>query len=281
MSLGYALTALFTDRTPAGPVGVCRIGMGIAMFGRGLKTARDLYWLQYDPLTIQASLYAWAPRLDTMPEILLVSATWLAAAVSLTVGYRARLSAAVLAATILFLHVVDQNFWAHHMYFLGLMMFLFVFVDADAAFSIRAWRGDGRREITAWPILLVKIQLSLVYFFTAISKINPVFLSGHVLMRDMALPADFVSPALAAGVATITVACELFLSCALWVPRLRAIGIAIGTVLHLLVPVWFGPYAGLVVFSVATLSLYALFVDRSDLEYLRSRFPRLAAFVPA
>ena len=73
----------------------------------------------------------------------------------------------------------------------------------------------------------------------------------------------------------------LFLSFALWVPRLRAWGVAIGVALHVLVPILFGFYAGLIVFTVATLSAYALFIDARDLERLRSRFPRLAALVPA
>ena len=86
---------------------------------------------------------------------------------------------------------------------------------------------------------------------------------------------------MAAALAIGTVTLEFFLSFALWFPRLRLAGMFGGAVLHVLVPVLLGPYAGLVVFSAATLSLYVLYLDRADLDYLRSRFPRLAPLVAA
>jgi hypothetical protein len=281
MSIDRALTSLLTARTAALPVAICRIGMGLAMFGRGLKTSRDLYWLQFEPRTVPARLFTWAPQIDTIPEIAVVSILWIAASVGLMVGYRARSSAAILGGCILFLHFVDQNFWAHHMYFLGLMMLLFSLTDSDAAVSVRAWRGDGEAEIAAWPVLLIKIQLSLVYFFTAVSKVNPAFLSGDVLVTRMSLPTTLIPATLIPALAVATVACEMFLAFALWLPRLRVWGALTGVVLHLFVPVLLGSYAGLLVFTLATLSLYVLYVDARDLERLRARFPRLAALVPA
>jgi len=61
--------------------------------------------------------------------------------------------------------VVDQNFWGHHVYFLGLMTLLLTFVESDAALSVRALRSGRRACVTTWPILVMMIQLSLVYFF--------------------------------------------------------------------------------------------------------------------
>lgn len=266
MRLGRALTAVVDLRTPALPVAICRVGIGVAAFGRGLKTARDLYLLEHDPRVIPVRLYDWAPTVSTMPETVLVSAIWLGAAVGLAVGYRARLCAGVLTASIAFVHVVDQNFWAHHMYFLGLVTLLFTFLESDAVFSLRAWRDPtGVRTVALWPVLLLKIQLSLAYFFTAVAKLNPVFLSGDVIGRRMILPDDVIGPAGLAVTSGLAVASEFFLSLGLWVRRLRPWALVVGLGLHVLVPFVMGFYVGLLVFSVVVLSLYVLYLDEAEL----------------
>jgi hypothetical protein len=167
VSIDRALIALFTAKAPAVPVALCRIGLGIAAFGRSLKTTRDLHWLAGDPLTVPARVFSWAPVIDTRPEILLAGGVPLAASLALTLGYRARSAAALFAVSTAFLYVLDQNFWAHHMYFLGLMTLLLSLTDSDAALSLRSLRGDGQTTVIAWPVFLMKVQLSLVYFFTS------------------------------------------------------------------------------------------------------------------
>jgi predicted small integral membrane protein len=272
MSRRRTLTSLLTGRTPAVPVAICRIGLGVAAFGRSLKTARDLYLIQHDPSVVPAPVFSF-PRIDTLPEIALVGGLGMAASIALTVGYRARLSAALLAGTITFLHVVDYNFWAHHVYFLGLMLLLLSLTESDAALSGRAWRGRGAPAVTAWPVLLMKIQLSLVYFFTGVAKLNPLFLSGYVLSSRSLLPVALHHPIVLWSLAGAAVAAELFLSFALWPSRLRPWGMLVGIALHVLVPIVFGLYAGLIVFSVATLGVYALFIDARDLAWIGRLVP--------
>jgi hypothetical protein len=114
----------------------------------------------------------------------------------------------------------------------------------------------------------MQIQLSLVYFFTAIAKTNPLFLSGSVLIGHSSLP-DIPGAAVTLGMmSVIAVAGEYFLSFALWFPRLRPWGIAFGVVLHVGIPIVMGFSAGLIVFSLATLSVYALFLDERTLAFL-------------
>jgi hypothetical protein len=268
MSIRQTLTALLTARTAAVPVAICRIGLGVAALGRALKTARDLYVLEHDPSAVPARLYSWAPVLDAAPEIVVVGGLGIAASIGLIIGYRARLSALLVAGCIAFVHVVDQNFWGHHVYFIGLMVGLLSLTESDAAWSIKAWREGSRAEVTYWPVLLMKIQLSLVYFFTSVAKLNPVFLAGHVLARAEWLPAVLREGQPLAVLAAVTVGAEFFLAFALWVPRLRLVGLAVGLALHGLIPFLFGFYAGLIVFTVATFSVYVLFASERDLARL-------------
>ncbi len=255
-----SLTGWLTWTAQAEPVALCRIGIGAAALVRSLKDARDLYLIHHDPSVVPAPTFAWSPALATMPEIVLVGGLVVAAAVALLVGYRARLAAGTLTAATAFLCVVDQNFWGHHVYFVFLMTLLLTFVESDATLSVRALLGHWRTEVIYWPVLLMKIQVSLVYFFAAIAKLNPVFLSGYVIASRTTLPLlAHQDPSLLSALAVATIAGEGFLSFALWIPRLRRAAIAIGIAMHALVPIIFGMYAGLIVFNLAAVSIYPLF----------------------
>lgn len=262
MSIDRTLKSLLTSTTAAEPVALCRIGVGIAALGRSLKDARDLYLLHHDPSVVPAPVFAWSPAIATIPEIVVVGGLLVAASIALIVGYRARLAAGTLTALTALLYIVDQNFWGHHVYFIGLMTLLLTFVDSDAALSVRALRGDRRARVTNWPILLMKIQLSLVYFFAAIAKLNPIFLSGYVIAsRTTHAALAQQAPIVLSGLAVAAVAAEAWLSFALWFPRLRAAAIVVGVVMHAMVPLIFGIYVGLIVFSLTSVSIYALFLE--------------------
>lgn len=262
MSFSGALTRLLTARRPARAVAILRIGIGLAALVRGLKTGRDLYLLQHDPGAVPARLFDWAPDLASTTAIASFTFFWIAASAGLIVGYRSRRCAFALFLGGVFLHLVDQNFWAHHMYFLLLLLLLLSVSDSDAELSVR-WVRNGRadRDILTWPLWLFKVQLSLVYFYTAVAKVNPTFLGGEVIAGRLTLPALLTSPAALGLLAAGAVAVEFFLSFALWVPTLRYWGFLLGLMLHGIVPFVMGPYVGLIVFSLMTLSVYVLFVD--------------------
>jgi uncharacterized membrane protein YphA (DoxX/SURF4 family) len=259
------MTRLLTARTAAVPVAMCRVFLGLAALVRGLKTGRDLYLLQFEPRAVPARLFDWAPEVATLPEMAVLTGLWLAASIALIIGYRARLAAFVVFLCAVFVHFVDMNFWAHHMYFLILMVLLISLTESDAMWSVR-WQRDGRpvRDVTAWPVLLMKIQLSLVYFFTAVAKVNPVYLSGDVLLGRAAIPAILAGSPAIEVIAVATVAAEFFLSVGLWIRPLRMWALFVGVVLHGLIPIAMGPYAGLVTFSFATMGVYVLFFDGRD-----------------
>ena len=230
-----ALTRWLTARRPARAVGLFRIGVGLAALVRGIKTARDLYLLGHDPSVVPARLFDWAPRIDTLPPIAAVTALWMLAAAGLTLGVRARTSAGVLCALSIGLHLVDQNFWGHHVYFMTLTLLLMTMVDTGASLS-RRWLADGRpeRDVEAWPLWLVQVQLSLAYLFTAVAKLNPAFLLGEVLQPAMALPESWVW--LMPWLALVALGAEFFVGVALWVPALRSWAFVVGFGLHGLVP---------------------------------------------
>ncbi len=254
------LNRILTARRPARPVALFRIGVGLAVVLRGVKTARDLYLLEYDPLVVPAPLFEWAQRPATLPGIVALAGAFLAAGAALTVGWHARLSAAVACAISAWLFFVDQSFWGHHVYFMTLMLLMLALADSDASLSVR-WIRQGRpeRDVPAWPAWLAQVQLSLAYFFTSVAKLNPAFLSGDV-MRDRIVTAPGMS-AMAQPLAIVALAAEAFLAFALWSRRLRPWAFVIGFGMHVLIPVLLTPYVGLVVFSMLVFAVYVLFLD--------------------
>jgi predicted DCC family thiol-disulfide oxidoreductase YuxK len=156
--------------------------------------------------------------------------------------------------------LIDQNLWSNHGYLLLLLTLLLGFMDSDAALSVR-WLQDGRpeREIPSWPVILIGIQLSIVYFYTAIAKINPVFLGGDIIQGSVHLPPSLRRPGVVVAMAVATVTIELFLVFGLWLRRLRPWAFLLGFCLHGSITVLMGP--ALWIFSLMTLSAYAVFLD--------------------
>ena len=262
MPMSAALVRLLSSERPAWPVAVCRIGVGVAAMIRGLKTVRDLYLLQHDPATVPARIFEWAPRMESTWQIAGFGLAWIIAATGLIVGYRAGVCAAVLLGLSVFQHLVDQNFWAHHMYFMMLVLLLLSMSESDATLSVRRVRARYPEQwVAGWPVWLIKVQLSLVYFYSAVAKLNATYLGGQVLLDRLALPGFARSPAAIQMLAIGSVGMELFLCFALWHRKLRPYALAAGIALHALVPVTMGLYAGLVVFSVLVFAVYVLFLN--------------------
>jgi len=96
-----------------------------------------------------------------------------------------------------------------------------------------------------------------------------IFLSGYVIASRTTHPTlAHQGPIVLSGLAVASVAAEAWLSFALWFPRLRVAAIVVGVVMHAMVPLIFGLYVGLIVFSLTAVSLYPLFLNdgTSDLS---------------
>lgn len=258
MSIDRALNRLFAARQPARPIAVFRMGIGLAALGKGLAFVLVLFQLAFDARAVQARVFPWSPGVDEVWEILLYGGVWAGAAAGLMLGWHARACALVLFGCSVFAHLLDQNLWSNHAYLLTLLLLLLCFVESDAALSIRRREGP-EPDVARWPVLLMRLQLSIVYFYTALAKINPFFLGGHVIAQVVSLPPPLRRPGVLAVLAAATVALELFLAFALWARTLRPWAFLLGFVLHGSIAVLMGP--ALWIFSLMTLSLYAVFLE--------------------
>jgi len=143
---------------------------------------------------------------------------------------------------------------------------LMVLADAGAGMSIRG----ADRPVVRWPLLLLKFQLSVVYVFAALTKINDDFLSGEILAGSLGtgivpFPESLRTPVFLSILAGIAVIVEFAVGTLIWHRRYRFLAFALGLGFHLAIPLSMQPTAELVVFSLEMLALYPLFLDSERL----------------
>jgi hypothetical protein len=265
-----SLYQIVSRRTDARPVGLVRILVGLAAIGFALEA-----WVNMGrvlaPQVVDMPYVAWYPRLPITALPVFIAA-WLSAALGLALGLRSRLCGAVLTACMAYTLFFDQQLYSNHLYLATLVVLLLTIADSGASFSLDARRTGGRDMIVEWPILLLKMQISIVYFYAALLKINPQYLAGTMIAgfwpfsQSELLPGG-LSPALVLPlIAWLSILLEFFLAVALWVPRLRWLALVVGVAFHMAI-IWTGgarpgvPDIPFAIFAMVTVAPYALFFD--------------------
>ena len=252
-----ALRGIATRTTSAQRLGIFRAVVGLLTVAKAVELA----WpVQGGSSAIRAAGPLWP----------LLVAGWAVAGGALLAGFQTRWAAACVSLiAALLLTAGDQ--YSNHLYLLGVFALLLVVADSGAAMSLDARRRGTPPEVRSWPVTLLKVQLSVVYAFSAIGKINSHFLLGNVVYHrteaSIVMPGVewLAHPGLFATLSVALVLLELFVAAALWVPRLREHAFVVGVGLHLLMVVVVSDSARdvlrLTIFGLLALSAYALFLD--------------------
>lgn len=97
-----------------------------------------------------------------------------AAALGILLGFRYRISAILFFLSFTYVELLDKTNYLNHYYFVSLVAFLMCCLPAHVDFSLDVKRNPAiaRKEVPAWTILLLQLQLGMVYFFAGIAKIN-------------------------------------------------------------------------------------------------------------
>lgn len=93
---------------------------------------------------------------------------------------------------------------------------------------------SGADRVPGWGVRLIVVELAVVYAWAAIAKLDPLWLDGTALRAQVGAPwARHLAAAIGwATAARTVVALELALAISLVVPRLRAVALVLGLVLH-------------------------------------------------
>ncbi len=103
-------------------------------------------------------------------------------------------------------------------------------------------------------------QISLVYFYTAVAKTNPVFLSGEVLESVIRIRATLKPPYLMQPLAVGVIALEFFLVFGLWSRALQRWAFLFGLFLHVAISTIVVYTGEIRVFGAITVASYVVFL---------------------
>ena len=95
---------------------------------------------------------------------------------SLMIALGAWYRAAVVLHFLLFTYVelLDVTNYLNHYYLVSVLSFWMIWLPASSRWSVDVWRGatSERLVLPAWPVLGLRVQLSLVYFYAGLAKLN-------------------------------------------------------------------------------------------------------------
>ena len=265
MSLSERVQRFLGEKVPSRPLAIARIGLGLAVLLELANSARVMMRLD-DPGIVPVPVLPWAPAINDGLAWVLIG-LWAASALALLVGWRTRGAAVALTATLATVLLLDQQLFSNHLYLMALLAALFAVANSGAALSLDARRAGEQAEVSRWPVWLIQFQISAVYGFAALAKINPAFLSGSTVATSLrragplAVPDAWRSLEPMLVLALMAIFAEAFLAIALWSPRWRPTAFVVALGLHGGLALWFAPTYLLVVFAAAMLPVLILFLD--------------------
>ena len=258
------IAGLLDVRAQTRPVAIVRIGVGAATLCEALITRGTLLRLA-DPTVIKTPWVGWTPE-PTQGLALMLTGIWVLSSLAFMLGWRSRISGSLLAATLAAVLFLDQQLYSNHLYLMVLVTALLTLADSGAAVSLDARRGRPRSETAGWLVWLLRLQVSIVYGFAALSKLNLPFLSGSVIASSLrregllAIPADSRSAQPMLVLSVLAICLEALVAMGLWSNRWRPAAVVGGLALHVGITVWLLPTVQLLIFSMLMLPMYVLFL---------------------
>ena len=198
----------------------------------------------------------------------MVVVVWVATAILFMIGWRVALSSTILVLAVVAAVSFDQQLYANHVYLLIWLVILMAIADAGAGLAV----GNPDRTLVRWPVLLIMFQLSLVYGFSGLSKLNEDFLSGQVLAGVLRggivpFPESLRTPGFLSVVAMLAAMAELFVALFIWRARFRPAAFILGLGFHTSLVLLMAPTGELAVFALQMLALYPLFLSTENLVW--------------
>jgi hypothetical protein len=191
------------------------------------------------------------------------------AALFVALGMLYRLAAAVFCLLFTYVFLLDKTYYLNHYYLICLISFLMIIVPAHRVWSIDRLIARHRKPefVPRWSLWLPRGQVSLVYFYGGIAKLNSDWLRGQPMISWMAERSDLpvigpiVSlPSVAVAMSYCGLAIDLALPFLLNFRRTFWIGVIVSLLFNLLNRFLFS----IGVFPLMMLATLVLFYPRTD-----------------
>jgi hypothetical protein len=263
--------------SPAEKVALFRIGFAFALFLQAFLFYRNDFIQQdvLDPvLHFSYPGFSFISVLDP-PIMYALLILLFISALSLMLGYRSRLSAAIYLLSFGYLFLLDKGYYNNHYYLELLLLTLLCFIPSDAALSI----SGKKRSLYKWQVFLLLFQFSLVLIYAGFNKLNYYWLVEHEPIRHI-LQAKAVSSQLDLWNSVLLenvlvwggLFFDLFIVPLLLWKRTRLLAIALFIIFNTLNSILFYDIGEIGVFPLVMLSSLILFVPDKNIAKLMKRF---------
>lgn len=117
--------------------------------------------------------FEWINPLDQTGMYILM-ALIIASAAFVMLGLFYRIASIILFLSFTYLELIDATNYLNHYYLVILLAFLMIFLPANRNFSLDVWRNPSLKVtlVPAWTINVLILQLTIVYTFAGIAKLN-------------------------------------------------------------------------------------------------------------
>lgn len=274
------LTNILFKRASIAPLVVLRIVFGSLLFFSTVRTLQKGWVTElYVKPTFHFSFFSWLKPLDA-EGMLFIYTMMSICALGIIVGFFYRISVFIFLILFTYVELLDKTYYLNHYYLASLLVFWLMLVPANRSHSIDALLFPQIRSATCsnWHLLIFKIQLSIVYFFAGLAKVNPDWIL-HAQPLATWLPGKYQLPIL--GQFMHYKATAFFFSWAgclydlsiwvfLWIKRSRGLAYVLVLVFHVLTAILF-PRIGMFPFIMITSTI--IFFSSSWHQKLLSYFP--------
>lgn len=125
-------------------------------------------------------------KLPLVDETLFKIFLWImsVACILVVLGIFYRLAIITFTLLLAYIFFLDQTLYNNHIYLIIILGFVMFFLPADSALSFNKKRS--KPFVPHWTYLILKFQLSIVYFYGGLAKLNVFWLSGHLTKEILA-----------------------------------------------------------------------------------------------
>lgn len=170
------LKAFFSKPVSIFPLVVFRVAFGLTMAFAGIRFlakgwVADLYL--NSPFRFSYYGFSWV-TLPSSEMLYLLFVITIFMALCIAAGFFYRFACITYFLIFTYIELLDKSLYLNHYYFVSLVSFLLIFLPANRALSIDIWKNPQieQKEIANIFLFTLKVQLTIVYFFAGIAKLN-------------------------------------------------------------------------------------------------------------
>ncbi len=191
--------SIFQKQLSIGPLVVFRVVFGALMVYSTLRFL-SLGWVEEHFIEPQFHFkfygFGWV---EVLPSFWMYAlhGLMLISAIGVMVGLFYRISAVLLFLTFTYVELIDVTYYLNHYYFVSLICLLLIFIPANAyaSLDVRFKLREKSSFVAAWNINIIKFQISLVYIYAGLAKLNYEWLFNALPLKIW-LPANDKIPVL-------------------------------------------------------------------------------------